>query len=69
MQEDLIKATNSGYLIRDSSQLLDKLEELYIEFAQTGIIKCNTINSEMYSRKHQVEELASLIKTISLHKN
>jgi hypothetical protein len=69
LQEDLIKATNSGYLIKDSSQLLDKLEELYIEFTQTGIIKCNTINSEMYSRKHQVEQLASLIKAISVQKN
>lgn len=69
LQEDLIKATNSGYLIKDSSQLLDKLEELYIEFTQTGIIKCNTINSEMYSRKYQVEKLAAIIKSMTLHKN
>jgi hypothetical protein len=68
LQEDLINTTNSGYLIKDSLQLLNKLDELYNEFAITGMIKCQTVNSEFYSRKHQVEQLASLIKTISLQK-
>ena len=68
-QEKLIVETNSGLIIKDSIQLLIEIKKLYSEFLYFGEIQCNTINVECYSRKHQVEQLASLIKTISLQKN
>ena len=63
LQEELIRQTDSGYIIQDSNHLQKTLSELYQEFIQNGYIKCNTINGDKYSRKHQVKELAEIIKT------
>ena len=63
LQEELIRQTDSGYIIQDSNHLQKTLSELYQEFIQNGFIKCNTINGDKYSRKHQVKELAEIIKT------
>lgn len=65
LQEDLIKETNSGYIIKDASHLQEKLNELYDEFLEKGYIQCNTINAENYSRKHQIKQLAEIIKHVS----
>lgn len=65
LQEDLIKETNSGYVIKDAEHLLHTLGKLYDEFTQKGFIECHTINAENYSRKHQVKQLAEIIKNIS----
>ena len=65
MQADLIEATNSGVVVRDTKHLLSVLEELYEEFTQHHSIACHSINTEMYSRKIQVQKLAELVKTIA----
>lgn len=65
LQEDLIKETNSGYVIQDTKHLRTVLEQLYEEFNNRGTIRCNTINVENYSRKHQVKQLAEIIKNVS----
>jgi glycosyltransferase involved in cell wall biosynthesis len=62
LQEDLIRLTNSGYVIKDAQQLQTVLKQLYDEFNTKGYIECNTINAENYSRKSQVKELAEIIK-------
>jgi glycosyltransferase involved in cell wall biosynthesis len=64
LQADLINQTNSGTIVRDSEHLLDVLEQLYIEFTQTGRIACNSIGVDNYSRKIQVEKLAELINKL-----
>ena len=69
LQIEAIHETNSGYVIRDGVHLLEKLKELHLEFKQYGFIKSYAISTDQYSRKHQVEQLATLIKTISLQKN
>jgi N-acetyl sugar amidotransferase len=66
LQEDLINQTNSGYVVQDASHLLNLLNELYLEFNQSGFIKCNTINAEQYSRKAQTGELAKIIKELAV---
>lgn len=66
LQADLIRDTQSGYVIQNSKHLLEKLHELYQEFLSNGFIKCDTINSEKYSRKNQVEELSDIVKAISV---
>lgn len=65
LQVDLIKDTKSGYLVKDNLELLKTLTMLYEEFENTGLIKCNTINEENYSRKNQVKQLAEIVKNIS----
>jgi hypothetical protein len=66
LQEELIIETNSGYVVKDANHLKETLRLLYNEFTAKGFIKCNTINAEKYSRKHQVKELANIIKKISI---
>jgi hypothetical protein len=65
VQEELILATNSGCIVKDSSHLFEKLNELYDEFLLIGTIRSETINAEKYSRKHQVKELAQIIRDLS----
>ncbi|MBE9468641.1 MAG: glycosyltransferase [Bacteroidetes bacterium] len=64
LQEDLIKETNSGIIVKDSACLLNVLQELYLEFQEKGFVACNSKNAEQYSRKHQVEKLAEIIKAL-----
>lgn len=64
LQEDLIKATNSGVIVKDSVHLMKVLTDLEAEFNQKGMIECNSIGIERYSRKIQVEKLAEIIRQI-----
>jgi hypothetical protein len=61
-QIDIIDETSSGIIVHDSPHLLAVIEELYNEFHTKGKIKCNSLNTEKYSRKIQVDNLARLIK-------
>jgi hypothetical protein len=40
------------------------LQELYTEFEEKGLIACDSVGVENYSRKIQVERLAELVKEI-----
>ena len=64
LQEDIIKETNSGIVVTDSVHLALVLEDCYTEFIEKGSIACSSINIERFSRKIQVEKLATLIKSI-----
>lgn len=64
LQADLINQTNSGIIVKDSVHLMEVLEELYAEFQETGKITCNSVGIEKYSRKIQVEKLATILKLI-----
>ncbi len=68
LQEELINNTNSGIIINNSKHLEEVLQKIYSEFSKEKAVKCNTINSENYSRKHQVKELSDLIKKICSQK-
>jgi hypothetical protein len=65
VQADIINETQSGIVVNDSNHLLSVLNELYTEFEQTGQIACESKGIEKYSRKIQVENLASLINKLS----
>ena len=65
LQEDLIKETNSGIVVNDAKHLSKVLMDLYIEFTTNGIIHCNSINTEQFSRKIQVKKLAEIIFNIT----
>lgn len=61
LQEDLIKETNSGIVVKDKNHLTNVLVDLYDEFCQNGKVECNPINIEKYSRKEGVKVLSNII--------
>lgn len=68
-QQDLIRKTDSGIIVKDKNELLEILPKLFEEFQQSGKIECHTHDFEQYSRKMQSEKLADLVKTISTISN
>ena len=62
LQADLIRETNSGISIKDSTELITILEELLQEFTLTNEIKCTAIDTENHSRRNYVKVLAEFIK-------
>lgn len=62
LQEDLLKQTNSGIVLKDKEDLYRTLLELESEFNETKMINCNTINSEDFSRKGQVKKISNILK-------
>lgn len=70
LQADVIEETNSGIVIKDSEHLKQVLIELNNELREKGIIECNSVNIDKYSRVYQVEKLVEKIKhAISTHSN
>jgi glycosyltransferase involved in cell wall biosynthesis len=65
LQADLINATHSGIVVKDAEHLQVVLNELWEEFAETGMIRCDSVGVEKYSRKIQVERLAGVVKALS----
>ena len=64
LQEDLIRATNSGIIVENAAQLLETMNDLYEEHQQTGQIACESSGIEAFSRILQVEQLAEAIKQV-----
>ena len=64
VQEDLIRDTQSGIIVKDKAQLLIELKKLYNEFTAKGCIACDSQNVEQYSRKHGAKLLAELVTEI-----
>lgn len=62
LQEDLIRATNSGIIVENAAQLLETMNDLYEEHQHTGQIACESSGIEAFSRILQVEQLAEKIK-------
>ena len=64
VQEDLIRDTQSGIIVKDKAQLFTELKNLYDEFMRNGSIACDSRNIEQYSRKHGAKLLAELVNEI-----
>ncbi|HNW96937.1 MAG TPA: N-acetyl sugar amidotransferase [Bacteroidales bacterium] len=64
VQEDLIRDTNSGIIIKDKYHLKKVLSELYSEFELKGFVECNSVGIEQFSRKIQVQKFAEIINNI-----
>ncbi len=61
LQADLLELTKAGLSIRNSTDLLQILNELVNEFQTTSEIKCDAINTENYSRRNYVQVLANFL--------
>jgi len=61
LQEDLINRTQSGIIVKDSAHLAEVLKDLYEEFTNNGFIACDSVHTEQFSRKIQVQKLAEIL--------
>lgn len=62
LQTDLIQETNAGIVVQEASQLVGVFEDLWNEFQQEKAIRCDSFHVEKYSRKLQVEKLATILR-------
>lgn len=67
--EKIIMNSTSGLLCENLLDLENFLLELYIEFENNKSITSTTSNKKLYSRKHQSEKLAHIIKNYLASKN
>jgi glycosyltransferase involved in cell wall biosynthesis len=65
VQEDMIRATQSGLVIRDEKHLLDTLSDLYREFLENGRIACNPVGIETHSRESHTRKMAEIMRGVS----
>lgn len=65
LQADMIMATNSGIVVRDSAHLKRVLRELNQELKENGFIECSPVDVERHSRIKQVEKLARVIEEVT----
>lgn len=65
LQTDMIRATNSGIVVKDAAHLKTVLSELSGELKENGFIACESKNIEDYSRIKQVGLLAEIVKELS----
>jgi hypothetical protein len=64
IQEDVLRETNSGIIVKNSDDLFETIKRLYSEFKITGSINCENRNIDKYSRYHQTEKLSKIINEI-----
>jgi glycosyltransferase involved in cell wall biosynthesis len=64
-QEDMIRRTQSGVIIRDEEHLVDTLSDLYREFLEKGRIVCNSEGTEAYSRESHAGTMARIMHDLS----
>ncbi len=65
VQEDMIRATRSGVIIRDKEHLVDTLSDMYREFLEKRRIACNSVGTEAYSREAHARSMAEVIRGVS----
>jgi glycosyltransferase involved in cell wall biosynthesis len=65
VQEEMIRRTQSGVIIRDEEHLVDTLSDLYREFLENGQIACNSVGTEAYSRESHARRMAEIMRGVS----
>jgi len=64
IQEEMIKRTESGVIIRDKEHLAAILSELYREFQETSRISCNSVGIEAFSRVSHAQKMAEIVRGV-----
>lgn len=62
LQEDCLRETNSGIVVKDSQHLRQVLTDLCKEFTENKCIACNSHNIEQFSRREQTRLVAEIVK-------
>ena len=65
LQEDVLRETNAGIILKDADHLLETLTTLFEEHAASGAIKCDSIHVEQYARSFQTKKMADFL--LKLH--
>ena len=61
LQEDVLRETNAGIILKDADHLLETLTTLFEEHAATGAIKCDSIHVEQHARSFQTKKMADFL--------
>ena len=62
LQKEVIEKTFSGIIVQNKGQLEEVILECYNSVKKLGKLKCDSKNTNKYSRSHQVKRLSELIK-------
>jgi len=65
VQEEIIRATQSGVVIRNEEHLVDTLSDLYREFLENRRVACNSVGTEAYSRESHARRMAEIMRGVS----
>lgn len=65
LQEELIRETGAGYVLRDEAHLKNLLPELYREFREKKSLFCDPRGAEVFSREKLTGELARIIRELT----
>jgi glycosyltransferase involved in cell wall biosynthesis len=65
VQEDIIKQTQSGVIIRDEEHLVSAIVDLHGEFLENRRISCNSVGTEAYSRESHARTMAEVMRNVS----
>ena len=65
LQAEMINATNSGIVLKDSKHLKETLLQMMKEVDEKGFIACSPVGVEQFSRTEQTELLAEIVKAAS----
>ena len=61
VQEELLRETKSGIVVKDSNHLEMVLNDFYKEFQLNRRIQCNSFGTDEFSREAQVEKMSHII--------
>ena len=64
VQADIIHQTNAGISINNKMHLIREIENVWDEFINHGNIRCESTNTEQFSRRIQVARLADFVKNL-----
>jgi len=65
VQENLVRETCSGTVVRDAAHLREVLDDLYEEFLAHGRIACESTGIEKFSRRTQAARMADILKDLA----
>jgi len=68
-QADILKATQSGDIVKDDKQLIQVIDSYFEELKSKKSISCNSSETAQYSRFEQNKKLVQLINTIFKNEN
>lgn len=64
VQAEIIHQTNAGISIVDKIHLIREIDNVWNELINHGDIRCESVNTEQFSRRLQVARLADFVKNI-----
>lgn len=64
LQSQVISYTHGGEIVRNGEHLIELLQTNSVEFASTKEIKCDSVNTDEYTRERQIKSFSEFLNTI-----